>query len=149
MCDTVWICADAALNEEPQLRLRVLATPKPWSAVVLLEVVNPQPHPQGEVLALREHSVDAVGWGRKLFQHGHQRSRGNFGLYLPAASPCDAKPSQTPLVQHLSIAAVHWARGFEIGHFPGGSVSIIRLAATRLGQPKSPAPGLRCIARQG
>ena len=48
-------------------------------AVVVLEEVDPQPHPQRQVLALREHRVDAVGRRGELGQHfgpaGRRRSR--------------------------------------------------------------------------
>ena len=47
-------------------------------AVILFQKINPQPHPQRQVLALREHRVDTIGRRGKRFQHRHQQTGRNF-----------------------------------------------------------------------
>src|SRR5438309_718100 len=60
----------------PELRLRV----------VVFEEIDPQPHAQRQVLALREHGVDAVGRRRVFCQLLGERALRDFVLHLPRAA---------------------------------------------------------------
>jgi hypothetical protein len=97
----------------PAVRQRASLTPaaavRPFSARVLDEV-DPQPHAQRQVLALRKHRVDAVGRRGKVFQHP-PAAGGDLASTSQVLRQAMPRPGQAPVVQHLAVAAVQRAAG--------------------------------------
>ncbi|MNV81696.1 hypothetical protein D3C71_1753750 [compost metagenome] len=75
----------------------------------MLQIVDPQPHAQGHVLALGKDHIDAIRRCGKLLQHRHQPAGRDFGLDLPGAAPGNAPAAQAPIMQYLTIRAIKWA----------------------------------------
>src|SRR5690606_4731482 len=96
LCAIVVLFPASILGAGPEIRLRI----------VVFEEIDPQPHTQGQVLALRKHGKNAVRGRGKRIQNSHQPAGGDVGLDLPGTAPRDAPAGQAPLVQHLSIRAV-------------------------------------------
>ena len=92
------------------------AAPVRGVTVGVLQEIEPQAHPQGQVASAGKNGKDAVGRGREGVQHTDQAARLDVALDFPGAAPRQPQALQAPAVQHLAVAAIEPAARAKVGH---------------------------------
>ena len=85
--------------------------PVPRVAVALLEEVDPQSHAQGQVLALREDRVDAVGRRAEVLEQARSAPLAISSSTSQVLRQARPEAGAAPGVQHLAVRAVRARAG--------------------------------------